>query len=107
MSLALMVAWALAATASPAPADPPATWADAQIIVVEVPQSSRATPTASPTPSPVATPTPPASSAAGPESHGQLPATGADAAALAIVTALGVIALVVGAFVRRARRRRA
>lgn len=108
MSLALMVVWALAATASPAPAESSPGWADSQIIVVEVPESSLSTPTASPTPSPSPTRTPAATPAvADPGTGGHLPATGVDAVGLAIASALGVAALGVGVLVRRSRRRRA
>lgn len=106
MSLALMVAWALAATASPAPADHASAWADSQIIVVEVPESSLATPTASPLPSPSQTPavTP---AVADPGTRGPLPATGVDAAALLLASALGAAALAGGVVLRRRRRHRA
>jgi hypothetical protein len=107
MSLALMVAWALAATAFPA--ESPSGWADSQIIVVEVPESSLSTPTPAASSTPFPSPTRPGLGAPtdSSASHPDLPATGLDAGALAMASALGVAALAVGVLVRRSRRRRA
>ena len=99
MSPAFAILLAVTAAIAPVPADGGG-GSDAQIIVVEVPPSARQTPS----PTVPATPAPTPSAAAPSAPRSDLPATGRDAAALAVAMLLGVAALVVGILVRRRRR---
>lgn len=107
MSPAFAILLAVTAAIAPVPADGGGS-SDAQIIVVEVPPSARQTPSptvpATPAPTVPATPAPTPSAAAPSAPRSNLPATGRDAAALAVAVLLGVAALVVGILVRRRRR---
>ncbi len=103
MVVTFAIALTLAGAGAPTPAPESGAPGDSQIIVVEVPDAARATPTGGPTDAPTSPPPGRPSTSATPD--GSLPATGWDAAGLAAAAVIGSGALAAGILISRSRRR--